>query len=83
MGSWPLAAASDWPLCASNSAVSLPTDPWVLQPMAETSTTPSEARQMSQCPATSSRVPRAGGSCDGGQFVPSNDELAPAVPLDG
>jgi len=41
------------------------------------------AEAMSQSPPTSSCVPRVGGLCSDGQFVPANNVPGGAVPLDG
>ncbi len=41
-----------------------------------------KARQISQPPAASSCVPRVGGLCSDGQFVPANNVPGGAAPLD-
>ena len=61
MASWPLAAASNWLLCANSWAVLPLTSPQPPKWVAEMAKTPDKARLMSQSPATSSCVPRVGG----------------------
>ena len=61
MASWPLAAASNWLLCANSWAVLPLTSPQLPKWMAEMSKLSDKARQISQPPAASSCVPRVGG----------------------
>jgi len=81
MASWPLAAASNWLPCANSSAVLPLTSPQLPKWVAEMAKTPDKPRLMSQSPATSSCVPRVGGLCSDGQFVPANNVPGGAVPL--